>query len=223
MGLFEEIKKNEIQILDIRNRIESENSNRMKNKLGIELKKLEYNQETSIMNYLEESNRSYELIVQENFDLLINDKIEFVVMSEQNGMFASHAVEMNGSVHNNGFFYGYTSETDASMFKITKHFFPSSYTGTINYLGESELRVSQKKFKFFGSRVPQKYRGSIDYYGNLTMDTIDTFFELDGDIFVTSIIADLFSGNSEKRDKFLNNRNLLYNIIQDLRNEIRTR
>ena len=60
MSLFEEIKKNEIQILDIRNKIESENSNRIKNKFVGELKKLEYNQETSIMNYLEESNRSYE-------------------------------------------------------------------------------------------------------------------------------------------------------------------
>lgn len=222
MSLFEEIKKNEIQILDIRNKIESENSNRIKNKFVGKLKKLEYNQETSIMNYLEESNRSYELIAQENFDLLINDNIEFVVMSEQNAMFASHAVEMKGSVHNNGFFYGYTSETDAFMFKITKHFYPLSYTGIINYMGESELQISKKKYTFIGSKVPKKYRGSIDYYGNLTMDTIDTFFELDGSIFVTSIIADLFSGNVEKRDKFLNNKNLLQNEINDFRNEIRT-
>lgn len=219
MSILDEIKKNKADIFEIQNRIEL-SSARSAKKLLSRLKELEFNQETAIMNYLEKNNPSYEQLVQENFDLLINDNIDFVVMSEQMGFWSSHAVEMKGSVHNNGYFYGRTTETDASLFKITNNFYPLGYTGLINYMGESEFQISKKKYTFFGSRVPQKYKGSIDYNGNVRLETIDTFFELNGSVFVSSIIADLFSGNSEKRARFLNNKSELYDKINDFKGDI---
>ncbi|MEI6349235.1 MAG: hypothetical protein WCP69_14905 [Bacteroidota bacterium] len=220
MSLLDNLKKAEAEIVKLRESIHSNESEKGKKKSVLKLNSLEFEQETSIMDYLEQNNKPYQVIVQENFDLLINDKIEFVVMSEQSGFFSSHAVEMKGKVHDNGYFYGNTSQTDATIFRITNNFYPLCYKGVINYLGESELHVVKKKFKLFGSRVPQKYIGSIDYNGNVTMETVESFWEVDGCIYVTSIIADLFSGNLEKRGKFLTNKEQINEMIIDVKQNL---
>jgi hypothetical protein len=87
----------------------------------------------------------------------------------------------------------------------------------VNYLGEADLRITKKGYKFFGSRVPQKYIGSIDTQGNVQMKTTETYWETNGSIYVNKIIGDFFSGNSTKRIKFLDNKEKLKMKISDFR------
>ena len=78
----------------------------------------------------------------------------------------------------------------------------------------------KKKFKLFGSRVPQRYKGSIDEAGNVNFETTETYFEWDGHDYVNSIVADPFSGNSGKREKFIENRTALKNQIKLFRKKV---
>jgi len=213
------LKRNEEDVIKLRASIESNNGKQVIEKLRNQLRVCNYNQETAVMNYLEAQDQLYNSLAQENFDLLVNDHIEFVVTKEDWGLFKSHATKLNGSVHDNGFFYAQTTKTDLAIFNFQKGFYPLGYEGLVNYFGETDLIITKKGWRFFGSKVPQKYIGSIDSKGNILMKTTETYWETDGTIYVNRIIGDYFSGNGVKRSRFLDNMEKLKSKIVEFRSD----
>jgi len=220
MGDFDEIKLKEEMILKLTQEMEKSLRERKRKNIFAKIKQIEFEQETLIMNYLEKNDESYIKLVNENFDLIINDDIDFVVTNEGSSPFVSYAKELYGEIHGNGFLYFTTKKTNFINASFQSNIYPLSYSGLINYFGETDVFALKKKFIFFGSRVPQRYKGSIDEDGNVNFETTETFFEWDGHDFVNSIIADPFSGKTGKREKFIENRIELKNQIKLFRKKI---
>jgi len=221
MGTFEDIKNTELKIREARENILIVEKHVGKDKFIKQLKKLEFDQVTAVMNFLETNNKTYYKLIQENFDLLINDKIEFNVTKEKTGyMWKSHAKRFIGQVNENGYFYCNTTETDFVFLDFQRGFYPLSYKGLINYLGEADVYIDKKGYKFIGSRVPQKFVGSIDEYGNVYFETKVSYFETFGDTYVNNIVADFFSGECIKRKRFLDNKFQLKQLIEAFRKEL---
>jgi hypothetical protein len=220
MTTIEILKQSELEINKLLILLENADRAREEKKLKEHLKRLNYQQNKSILKYLEANDITYNSLTKENFELMINDHIEFVVTSEDWGIFKSHATELNGDVHDNGFFYAQTTKTDFALFNFQKRSYPLGYQGIVNYFGEVDLIISKRGYVFAGGRVPQKYLGSIDSKGNIQMKTTETYWEHDGSMYVNKIIGDFFSGNSEKRKKFLDNKNKLETKISIFRTSL---
>ena len=219
MNELDDIKEKEDGILRLSQDLSGIKVSWKKKQSEKKIKSMEFDLETSIMNYLEKDDESYRKKLNENFDLLINDNIEFVVTQESGNPFSSYSKELYGEIHSNGCLYFETQKTNFVYASFQAGFFPMSYVGLINYFGETSVIVERKGFKFFGSRVPTRYKGSIDQNGNIYFKTTESYWEGGGYYFVNHIIADPFS-NQIKREKFIENRIDLKSRIQLFRRKI---
>lgn len=217
MKTIENIKTFENDIKNLNNILLNTNGARAKEKIETRLKQLNCDQDISVMKFLEENDKTYISISKENNDLLVNNTIEFVVTKEEWGFFKSHAKTLRGNVHNNGFFYAHTIKTG---FEFFAGLYPKKHSVFVNYLGETEMKLVSKTFGYWGTRVPQKYIGSIDSSGKIEMKTTESYWENQGGIHVTNIIGDFFSGDSEKRKKFIENKDKIESMIFDFRQNL---
>jgi len=213
MNELDDIKENEDRILKLSQDLPVIKSSWKKKQSEKKINALEFGQETAIMNYLEKDDEAYRKKLNENFDLLINDNIEFIVTQESGNPFSSYSKELYGEISSNGCLYFETRKTNFVYASFQAGFFPLSYVGLINYFGETSVIVEKKGFKFFGSRVPTRYKGSIDEDGNVYFKTSESYWEGGGYYFVNHIIADPFS-DQLKREKFIENRIDLKGRIQ---------
>ena len=210
-----DIRKTELELRRLHQEISSLSNQSDKEAIARKVQQLDFDQETAIMNVLEKTDQAYDALVQENFDLLINDRIEFnVVRSDVSPN--SHAIEFDGKVHDDGLFYCHSAGADLSWLD----YYPLSYVGLMNYFGEADIYMDKKKYKFFSAGVPQKYVGSINTKGGLFLEATESFWDRSEKIFVNHVTANLFSGDSEKRMKFMSNRQNLKNRIIDFRDNL---
>jgi hypothetical protein len=178
-------------------------------------------QEIQVMLYLEENDKEYQALTNKSFDLMSNNKVEFKVWEEENGIFSSHATKMKGSIHDNGFVYTDTTKTNTVVLGIEKGLYPLEYKGVINYLGEVELNISKTGLELIGGRMPENFKGTIDNDGNITIQTDQSEWQVTGYFYINKMIGDIFLGNHEKRDEFLENVNLIKTKIKEQREKIR--
>jgi len=177
-------------------------------------------QEIQIMLYLEENDKEYQALTNKSFDLMSNNKVEFKVWEEEGGIFTTHATKMKGSIHDNGFVYTDTTNTNLAVTTMEEGFYPLEYEGIINYLGELEVWITKTGFILIGGRVPQSFKGSIDENGNLKLITEETEWQTTGNFHVNKMIGDIFIGEHDKRDEFLENINLIKSKIKEQREKI---
>jgi len=216
MNTISDMVKEELALRNLQLTISSLPSGKGKEEMIKKAKQLDYDQETAVMNLLEKTDKIYDSLVQENFDLLINDKIEFDVVKEETEIVKAHAIKFDGKLHDDGLFYCHATETNFAFL----NFYPLSYVGLINYFGEADIYIDEKKNQFFTGKTPQKFVGSINTNGGLFLKAIESFEEGSRKIYVNHVVADLFSGDLGKRDKFLKNKSNLKNIISDYRNNL---
>jgi hypothetical protein len=177
-------------------------------------------QEIQVMLYLEENDKEYQALTNKSFDLMSNNKVEFKVWEEDGGMFTSHATKMSGSIHDNGFVYTDTTKTNFDPTSFENGMFPLEYRGVINYLGETELNISKTGYELIGGRMPQNFKGTIDENGNLRIITDQIEWQITGHFYIAKMIGDIFIGEHEKRDEFLENVNLIKTKIKEQREKI---
>jgi hypothetical protein len=177
---------------------------------------LNFHQETGIMNLLEKTNKAYDLLVQENFDLLINHHIIFTVSHEDTVIHPSHALILDGKIGNDDLFHAHSVESNSSFLQ----FYPVAYSGLVNYFAEAELYLNRKKTTFVGIKIPLQFVGTINPQGGLQIEAQELASPEPGKKYVSHIIADLFSGNQVRKQKFFDNKALLKNIIADYRNQL---
>ena len=217
---LELIKTKKLDLRKLYVELDQLTNERKRNKLLKNINALKYEHETEIMNYLELNDAKYKEILNENFDLLVNNNIIFKVTQEGGDPFSSYEKELIGGIHSNGYLYLTTNRTNNIFIPFQQHLYPISYKGLINYLGETNVSVSKTQFKIFGSRVPQKFEGSINTNGEISFETIDSFIETGGNSYVNNIIADPFSGDNLKRERFIDNKFELKNKITEFREQI---
>lgn len=212
---YTDIKNTEFKIQKLKDSIAAIDRERARKKLNGQLNKLNFDQDTAVMNCLEVNDRSYYNITEENFDLLVNNHIEFAVTKTDWGLVRACGTRYSGEIHDNGFFYANVTETNFPFFSL--QFFPKTYKGLLNYFGEADLNVDEKGYAFFGTKIPKKFMGAISSEGHIQMKVTDTEWEFNSRTYVSKIIGDFFSGNYEKRKKFLENKTKLKRMIADFR------
>lgn len=210
------LKKAEQELRQLYQAIVSLSDEQAKEELITKAAQLNFHQETAVMNLLEKTDKAYDTLVQENFDLLINTMIMITVSHEDTAIFPSHALILDGGLREDGLFHAHTAETNATFLS----FYPLSYAGLMNYFGEAELYLDKKRTTFIGSKVPLKFKGSINSKGALHIEATEIGEVHQGKKYVNHIIADLFSGNASRREQFLNNKLLLKQIITDFRSKL---
>jgi hypothetical protein len=197
------------------------NNNFLHRKIQRKINKLSYDQETNIMNYLEQTDKAFIALLNQNFDLLQNNHVVFNVSIENNNFLYSYETELEGSIHDNGYIYYLTKKTNNFLKPFASLQYPQVYSGVINYLGESVVTVVEKKFCAFFARVPEKFIGSIDENGNVNFSPVTSFLDIDGHGYVEQIIGDPFSGNETKRNQFISNKTSLHKIISDFKQNLK--
>lgn len=197
MDTIRDLRKTELELKQLHQSISGQSNLKDKEELTIKAKQLDFDLETAVMNLFEKTDKAYDSIVQENFDLLVNDRIKFIVTREETDTWKSHATKFEGKVHDDELFYGRTTETDFAWI----NYYPLSYVGLINYFGEADMYMNRKKYNLLGGKVPQKFIGSINAKGGLFLEATERLVEGSGKMYVNSVVADLFFGGYQKERK----------------------
>jgi hypothetical protein len=217
--MLDKLKQTEVEYRRLKEILDVTASTRKKKQIQDKLKKLSFDQDTDVMNYLLENDKNYFALTEQNIDLLINDNIEVNVTKEDWKLNSTHATALEGKIHDNGIFYGRATERNFPFLNFAGNF-PKEYKGTINYIGEAMLRISKRGWQIIGGRVPKQFIGSIDKEGRMRIVTANSYWEFEGNACVGTIMADLFSGNTDKKHRFIENKDELYNMIADFRDNL---
>jgi hypothetical protein len=177
---------------------------------------LESEQETELMKELPKLDEILGKLIQENSQLISNTQIDFAVAKESMSTHSAYAKHLVGNIHANGYLYLETENTN--FFNTTA--FPVLYSGLINALGDSTAFAAKTDYRILGSRVPQRFIGDISLEGEMEFKTTDSFWEMDGNIFVSRIIADPFKGDGNKTELFLENREQIKERISEVREDL---
>ncbi len=169
----------------------------------------------SLVEHISADNENFRKLVEENKQLLCNENIQFKVTSEGSSPWTYMTKRFEGRIHSNGFLYLQAKSNAIEFLEILSHFYPSKYIGTMTPLGLAEANAASTDFQIIGGRVPEVFRGQIDLNGTITFETTDSWFEIDGHIHVSKIIADPFKGNNHKRELFLRNRSEIRSSINN--------
>lgn len=217
---LENIKYAEQKIKELTKRYEETRWEFRKERIEEEWRILDDKQEMRVMSYLELTEPKVKLLREENQQLLINEHIEFSVTREGWGWMRSHAKQLRGRVHDNGYLYANASKTNIVYYNFQRGMYPLTYTGTVNCLGYTEMNMTKTGYFLFGGKIPEKYVGSINERGVLQMKTTKTYWEHNGSFYVSRIIGDFFSGDNNKRNTFLKNKQQLQAVVSDFRTTI---
>ena len=210
------LKKAEQELRQLYQAIVSLSDEQAKEELITKAAQLNFHQETAVMNLLEKTDNAYDLLVQENFDLLINNQIIFSVSHEDTIMHPSHALILDGKIHDDGLFDARTVQTNPTFLS----FYPLSYSGLVNYFAEAELYLDRKKTTFIGMKVPQQFVGYINAQGRLHMEANEIVTPDSKEKYMNHVKADLFSGNEGRNQKFFKNKTLLKTMIAEYRKQL---
>jgi hypothetical protein len=204
--LESDIAKYDLEIKNTRSESKKDKIHRHRNNANYEI-------ETLLMNFLEANNKDFQNLMNLNFDLLINDRIIFKVTAESGSIIPAYCSELEGKIHQNGYLYLTTKKASITILNA----YPKSFSGLVNYFGETGIIANKKNYKFFGSRVPESFIGSIDYNGEIQLKTVKSFFDVQNICYIKKIIADPFSGDNTKRAEFLRNRKSMKKILEKTR------
>ena len=190
-----------------------------RNNIQKKINLLKSEQDLLIKSFLENTNEEYKEKTQLNLNLLANDNILFIVTKESMHPLSNYKTELIGEIHANGYLY-YNVIKTFSLLNLYPFEYPSHYKGVINNLGESNIKIHKTNFKLNGTRMPQKFKGGIDLNGKIEFNTIESYFDFQAKSYVSKIIADPFSGDEIKREKFISNRADLIKMTNEIKSKL---
>lgn len=217
MNKIIEIEK---QINELEKKLSLTSKNRLKNKLKLKINKLKYNQESLIMLELEQINNNYIELTNKNFDLLASKEFPLKVTKDGGSPIYYYEKELEGVISANGYLYFRTKKLNNYYHFMSSYLHPKTYSGVINYFGESIVKSKKIAFQLIGGRVPISFIGSIDNFGNIDFEMNKSFFETSGHTFVNSIIGDPFKKDEKKRREFLENKSKMKKLILEFKNGV---
>lgn len=159
------------------------------------------------------NDQAYRQLHQKNQKLLEQNRILFKVTDEGASPFTVFSNRFEGSIHANGYLY-VKAVRNLNWEGFLGAFHPSSFRGQINTWGKACLKANTTEVSLIGGRVPSELRGSIDTEGNILLKTVKSWWEVDGHVHVTKMMANPFAGRPRDRDEFLSNRREMRRMIQ---------
>ncbi len=185
------------------------------------LEKLNEIQFQNIDNFLSNEHQKYQELINRNFALLKNQKIQFTVYSTGLALFGSHAKQLKGSIYPNGFSYSYSTKTNISFLPFDSMRYPSKLRGKVDYWGRLELKTVETGYAFL-RRLPKKFIGSVDANGNIEIDNVENEFEwFDGKWTIGKLLAGHFNHDESKNEEFQHNKEQLLNIAHGYWDELK--
>jgi uncharacterized membrane protein len=172
--------------------------------------------ENKAIDFLQISNEALRSIIKENKELLVNDQLFVNVYKDDSFAFGTHAIQLSGNIHHNGYMYLETDSTESrfsNMYASSRY--ATNFKGIVQWNGKVLMKATKRKFQFFGSRVPEQFQGFINENGDVEMTLIKSRFELFGDEFMSNLMTDPFNGDQAKRQKFNKNIARVKKIVSD--------
>jgi hypothetical protein len=172
--------------------------------------------EEDVINYLLFSDDGLSQLIDENKTLLVSDNFTANVYKEDSYPFGTHAIQLSGDVHTNGFIYITTDKIESPFSNVlaTKQF-PTNFKGHIQWNGKILIKATKRKWQFLGSRVPERFKGSISENGDIEMSIVKSRFNWFGEDYMNNLILDPFNGDNAKRKKFVDNIVQVKKIVDD--------
>ncbi|TNE55778.1 MAG: hypothetical protein EP338_03115 [Bacteroidetes bacterium] len=172
--------------------------------------------ERDVLEYLRQSDLTLNQLIEENKSFLKSEKVQANVSKEDSYPFGTHAIQLSGNIHKNGFFYLSTDKIESPFFNfLAKNQYPTSFKGKIQWDGKIIIKATSRKFKLIGSRVPVQFNGKIDENGTIELSIVKSRFELFGEDYMNNLILDPFGQNNSIRQKFVENIVQVKKIVND--------
>ncbi len=133
-------------------------------------------------------------------------------------MLTTHSLGFLGEHGDNGIIDCTVNNLDLMISNVQKGFYPKSYTGTFNAIGQLGLKIKETNYNLLGGKVPTKFEGVISFKGDsVFIETKDSYMEFGGHQYVHSLQGKIkFSSNNEQIE-FLHNREKLKKMISNYR------
>lgn len=178
--------------------------------------------EKEVLEYLRLSDLTLNRLIEENKSLLKSENVQANVSKEDSYPFGTHAIQLSGNIHKNGFFYLSTDKIESPFSNfLAKNQYPTNFKGTIQWDGRIIIKATSRKFQFIGSRVPIQFTGKIDEIGAIELSIVKSRFELFGEDYMNKLILDPFGQNNSIRQKFVENIVQVKKIVNDyIQNEL---
>lgn len=167
---------------------------------------LKFRQLDLILNLLEEEDPEFNVLWNQNLDLLDKGGLKFTVYAEDSGYLKVFTKELSGEIGTKGVLYLENSKTGNVLDSLGLKLYPKGYVGRIDGLGRMKVVVSSQGFQFLGSRVPKSFVGDISSNGEVKLILNDSRFEFSGTNVAEKLVCDPFRGNENERMTFLRNK-----------------
>jgi hypothetical protein len=159
--------------------------------------------------FLYANNPEYRKLADANTELLKNTHWAMTVTEHvHGGRNLAYTTQIEGEIQAKGYVYG-NRVTAYSL--VTKN--PSGYIGKIDHLGKLSVEATNSGSGSFA--VPKTLKCFTDSDGTLTIEKDKEEQSFTYDTHIKSVMGDPFNGNEQKRQQFLNTRQLLFKLIAD--------
>ena len=172
------------RLQEIQDKIESTKSSK-KEKIYA-LKEQEFH---LLNNYLLKNDAEYKSIVEESMYLLSKGESKLKTYKDNSSYFGTYTSHLRGNIHKNGMMYVNGIKSPFPWFGFSQHVYPKKFSGTVDWRGHIDLKVTEKGFMFFGSRVPERFRILISDKGKVRAKIDQHSFEFTGTAFIDKLIS----------------------------------
>ena len=168
-------------------------------------------------NFLLKNDTEYKEIVEESMVILSNSVARLKTYKDNSSYFGTYTSHLRGNIHKNGVMYVNGIKSPFPWFGLSQHMYPKRFSGHIDWRGHIDLKVTEKGFLLFGSRVPERFILKILKSGNVSAKMDKYSFEFTGVAYIDKLICDPFNNSELERSKFLSNRLKLIKKLQNLK------
>ncbi len=169
--------------------------------------------------FLLENDAQFQDLARQNLELLENNRVIYKVASYTFHPVSTYSAYFKGHIDSQGYAHCYVSRSNVGVYPMAKYDYVSKFLGTINYLGEIELKAVRINSALIFS-LPRKYTGKVNNKGIIELSVVRKDIEIfSGRVIMNKLIAKHFE-DPQKSQIFNQNRQTLKNILKDYRQRL---
>ncbi len=169
--------------------------------------------------WLEQNNEEFAQLAQENLKLLERQEVIYKVKTLQYSPVGTYSAYFRGKLFPDGYAHLELSRTNIGFYPLSKYDFVSKFLGTIDYLGNIELKPVKIQSSFAFSR-PRFYRGYVNDKGVMVLTVTRRDLEMVSGHVVMGGLIGLHFDQDEKLHRFFDNRKRLLDIITTTKEQL---
>lgn len=127
--------------------------------------------------------------------------------------------KITGKLHSNGFLYMDTHNLMALSYPIGNwkkyfgSFYPTKYTGKIDFLGNIDIEATELAYRFLIAKRAKGYKCMTNQNGNLEFEVDMLTTQSNRNEYTIKLVGDPFCKNEFKRKEFMSNRQKLLKYL----------